>query len=492
MGDRRDDRWTRRAAWGTLAGLLALAWLAPLLASARPLWAEAVEVARVREARAAARQCLDELQAAEGAAPGSRDALAVATARGNLARIARVKAELEGEPESGFLARFEGATRTAGAGELRALHEHWELATRDGLRRRSGSPAMANLSTGERARLVLVPLVAWLGWCRLRARAPRVGGVAAALCVAVLVALGMAWASHDAPRFLDKQSMARGEHEVVRVAWAPLSFGPNETRLAEAWSPPGWLVSAAPSGVATLPGEPALDDAWRHPLGTDALGRDVLARLLHGAAPTLEIALGAALAALGLGVLLGLAAGWFGGFVDYCVQRAMETLSSLPFLFLAIVVLAATRGNLAPGAALAATIACVAWTPVARIVRALALIERGREHVLAARVAGIPSWRIALVHVLPATTSAALVATAFVAAGAVGVESALSWLGLSTSVPQPTWGGLAAGAGGLGRAWVWLPPSLLVAATATALLLLADEARGATRAGGSGGGGAGA
>ncbi len=487
-------------AWSTLAGLLSLAWLAPLLANGRPLWAEAIEVERVREARAAARQLLDELSASELSATtdaasreaesGARDALVVAAARVNLARMARVKAELEGEPEPGFLARFERATQHADASELRALHGLWEEATGEGLRRRAGSPAMANLSGGEHARFLCVPLVVLLGWCLARSRTPRAKGLGATLLVTTLLALGASWARHDAPRFLDKQSLARGAHEVTRVVWAPLVFGPNETRLAESWSPPSWSGAQASRGVATLPGEPGLDSAWRHPLGTDALGRDVLARLLHGAAPTLEIALGAAFFALSLGLLLGLAAGWFGGLVDALVQRGMEALASLPFLFLAIVVLAATRESLAPGFALVATIACVAWTPVARVVRALAILERGREHVLAARVAGIPSWRIALVHVMPATTTAAFVSTAFVAAGAVGVEAALSWLGLSTSVPQATWGGLAAGAAGLDRAWIWLPPSLLVAATALALLVLAGGGAGASRVAASVGEGA--
>ncbi|MEY2746412.1 MAG: hypothetical protein RL112_1454 [Planctomycetota bacterium] len=430
----------------------------------------------MREARAASRQLLDELVAAEAVAAEARDVRAVAALRDNLARIARVKAELEGEPEPESLARFERATREAEAGELRARLERWEAATGDGLRRRAGSPAVANLADGELARLVCLPFVAILGLGLARGRAPAARALLAGVGAAALVALFATWARHDAPRFLDKQSLARGEHQVEFVAWAPLAFGPNETRLAEAWSPPSWIRDAAPRVVATLPGEPGLDSAWRHPLGTDALGRDVLARVLHGAAPTLEIALGSALAALALGVLLGLAGGWFGGLVDALVQRAMEALSSLPFLFLAIVVLSATRGAVAPGPALAATIACVAWTPVARVVRSLAILERGREHVLAARVAGIPSWRIALVHVLPATTTAALVSTAFVAAGAVGVEAALSWLGLSTSVPQPTWGGLAAGVASLDRAWIWLPPSALVATTSMALLVLAHGA----------------
>ena len=113
-----------------------------------------------------------------------------------------------------------------------------------------------------------------------------------------------------------------------------------------------------------------------------------------------------------MGWLIGTTCGLLGGWFDTLCVRLMETLASIPFLFLAIVVLALVRGRVVPSVTVALLVAAVAWVPVARLVRAQTLVERTREHVLALRVVGIPEGWILVRHILPATLPAAATAAA--------------------------------------------------------------------------------
>lgn len=465
------------ACW-TLALLLSTAWLAPFCASDRPLWIAGRDLEAADDARA---QLGDRF--GQWAAAKSPDEAAQTWQRlqrsWDAARRACDASDDESAAVDAQLARAAGDPAQAEA--VKAVLEPWTRpAGEERVRRLRGSPLLQSLDWGSRLRIVLVPLLWVLAWMQARGRRParRVVLSALAACAALLLVVSLPQ-DRELAR-IDKQRVATGAFRAESAAWAPLPYDPAETNLAEAWRAPTWIADADPSAAwrtaKRKSGEQPLDHPFRHPLGTDALGRDAAARLLHGAAPSLEIALLAGFLALVAGLGAGTVCGLRGGWLDAVVQRAMETLASIPFLFLAIVVLSLARGHVVPGVAVATLVACFAWVPVARLVRAQTLVERAREHVLALRVVGIPEAWILVRHILPATLPAAATAAAFVAGSAVGVEAALSWLGLANSIPQATWGSLAADAGGLGHAWIWLPPSLLVASTCAALLVLGEEA----------------
>lgn len=461
------------AAW-TLAVLLSAAWLAPLLAGDKPLWIAGRDMEAAEDARAQLADRLEQWSAAK-----SPEAAVETWQRLERAWSAarRASAAEEGELAAADAALARAAGDPAQAPGLRSALEPWTRALDETrVRRVGGSPFAATLETGARVRLALVPLVWLAAWMLARGRAPsrRALLAAASTCLLLFVLLSLPQAKELARA--DKLRVTSGAFRAEAASWAPLPYDPAETNLAEAWRAPTWLADADPAaswrGAKRKSGEQALDHPFRHPLGTDSLGRDAAARLLHGASVSLEIALLAGAMALVLGLLVGTVCGLRGGWLDVVAQRAMETLASIPFLFLAIVVLSLARGHVVPALAVATLVAAFAWVPVARLVRAQTQVERAREHVLALRVMGIPEAWILVRHILPATLPAATTAAAFLAGAAVGVEAALSWLGLATTIPQATWGSLAAESGGLAHAWIWLPPSVLVAATCAALLVL--------------------
>jgi peptide/nickel transport system permease protein len=237
------------------------------------------------------------------------------------------------------------------------------------------------------------------------------------------------------------------------------------------------LALAAPLIAGLLGVDPAAADLARrfqppsttHPLGTDELGRDVLARLLFGARVSLAVGFAAALATALLGTLIGLAAGYFGGRLDAVLMRITDGVIALPLLPLLIVLAAVDPAKLglprawadAETASLYRVIIIVAllgWTTVARLVRATALSLRERPFVLAARAQGASPGRIMRVHVLPNLASPIVVATTLSAGHVILLESVLSFLGLGIQPPTPSWGNLLANAQEL----VWSAPLLAV------------------------------
>ena len=206
---------------------------------------------------------------------------------------------------------------------------------------------------------------------------------------------------------------------------------------------------------------------WEHPLGTDELGRDLLARLLRGGRVSLLVGLTAALAAALIGTTIGLTAGYYGGRLDAFLMRFTDGVIALPFLPLLIVLAAVDLNKLGLPEALVASedvslyrivaiVALVAWTTVARLVRGAALSLRERDFVLAALAQGASGPRVMAVHILPNLISPVIVATTLSVGNVILLESVLSFLSLGIQPPIPSWGNLLTNAQEL----IWSAPAL--------------------------------
>jgi len=196
-----------------------------------------------------------------------------------------------------------------------------------------------------------------------------------------------------------------------------------------------------------------------HIMGTDALGRDVAARVAHGARVSLSVGFLAAGMSLFIGIPLGAAAGFRGGLTDAVVGRTVEAVLAIPSILFAMTLLTAAPTwlqGLPPTFRVAAVVAATGWTPVTRYLRGEFLRLRGSDVVAAARSAGAADFRIAMLHLLPAALAPVLVTASFAVAGALLLEAALSFLGLGVESSAPTWGGMLREAGSyLTTAW-WL------------------------------------
>jgi peptide/nickel transport system permease protein len=187
------------------------------------------------------------------------------------------------------------------------------------------------------------------------------------------------------------------------------------------------------------------DPSAAHWLGTDALGRDLTSRVLHGGRISLGIGVLTSLLSLAIGVPLGALAGFRGGWTDSAVSRLIETVACVPSLLLAIALLAMSPALLrgVPDVVrVALVLAFAGWIPVARYMRGEFLRLKSAVMIEAARASGASDLRIMLRHLMPAALAPVLVTASFAAASAILVEAALSFLGLGVQPPQPTWGGL--------------------------------------------------
>jgi peptide/nickel transport system permease protein len=213
-----------------------------------------------------------------------------------------------------------------------------------------------------------------------------------------------------------------------------------------------------------------------HLLGTDHLGRDLLARVIHGARPALLVGF-AAVAISGLiGMAAGLIAGYFGGRLDDLLMRLADIQLAFPFILLAIAVI----GVLGPSlATIIVVIGVSSWVVYARIVRGAVLTLREREFVQAALALGVSDARVLLRHILPNALTPWLVVATLDMARVIVIESALSFLGLGVQPPTPTWGGmLADGRVYVSTAW-WLAtfPGLAILITVLGINLFGDGLR---------------
>ncbi len=235
-----------------------------------------------------------------------------------------------------------------------------------------------------------------------------------------------------------------------------VKFDPNAPSLANMQQPPG--------------GE--------HLLGTDMLGRDVLARLASAARVSLTVAVVAVIINIVIGSLLGGIAGYFRGAADYILSRIADTFLSFPVLPLVIVMVALFGPSLIN---VILALAVVGWPEVFRLVRGETLVVREREFIQAAVAIGTKDARIVIRHVLPNVIAPVIVAATFGVAQAILTEAGLSFLGLGLRPPNASLGNMLLDAQSItvleSLPWLWLPPGLLIVGIVLSVNYLGDTLR---------------
>jgi peptide/nickel transport system permease protein len=235
---------------------------------------------------------------------------------------------------------------------------------------------------------------------------------------------------------------------------APVPFSPNTVELAQRLQPPG----------------------ERHLLGTDDLGRDILSRMIHGARVSLTVGFFATGIALIIGSILGALAGYYGGWADWVVSRAIEVVLCFPFLFLVLGIVALFKPSMTT---IMIALGLTSWTNEARYVRGELLRLRDLDFAQAARASGARDARIIFRHLLPNALAPVLVTASFGVAVAIITESALSFLGLGVPLPTASWGSM------LSQAhehieyawWLILFPGMAIFTTVAAFNLIGERFR---------------
>ncbi len=219
-----------------------------------------------------------------------------------------------------------------------------------------------------------------------------------------------------------------------------------------------------------------LPPSAEHWFGTDELGRDVLTRVIHGARISLKVGFVAVGIAVVIGTLVGLAAGFYGGWIDGILMRFVDIMLCFPTFFLILAVIAMLEPSIWY---IMIIIGLTGWMGVARLVRAEVLSLRERDFVLAARALGASDLRILFRHIFPNAMSPVLVSATLGVAGAILTESALSFLGIGVQPPTPSWGNiLTSGKDYIEFAW-WLSffPGLAILVTVLSYNLLGEGLR---------------
>ncbi len=227
-----------------------------------------------------------------------------------------------------------------------------------------------------------------------------------------------------------------------------------------------------PGDPFAMVGKPFQAPFGDYPLGTDMLGRDLMAGILYGARTTLLVGILATLIASIVGIAIGGLAGYFGGSTDNLLMRLTEIFQTIPFFLFAILLVAVLGASV--GSVIAA-IAIVSWPPMARLVRGEFLSMRNREFIQACVSLGMGHVRIIFLHILPNTLSSIIVTGSLMVATAILIESGLSFLGLSDPNAM-SWGFII----GSGRSvlrtawWICAMPGLAILFTVMAINLVGD------------------
>jgi len=246
----------------------------------------------------------------------------------------------------------------------------------------------------------------------------------------------------------------------------------------------GSLVTAAVLANVVSVYDPDLPDveairqppSLAHPMGTDQIGRDQLTRLLHGGRFSLQVGLFATLVSILIGTSIGALAGFYGGTLDNALMRLTDLMFTVPRLLVLLLIGAIFKTTLL---LIIVLLGATSWMAVARLVRASFLSLREKEFVEAARSVGVRDARLIVRHILPNALGPVIVAATLGVAGAILVESTLSYLGYGVQPPTPTWGNMLQNAQSEMYAAPWLAifPGLLISVTIMAINFVGDGLR---------------
>jgi peptide/nickel transport system permease protein len=240
---------------------------------------------------------------------------------------------------------------------------------------------------------------------------------------------------------------------VLVALFAPLiaTYGPQEQDYGRALRSPG----------------------VEHPFGTDYLGRDMFSRVVYGTRIDLRVGLISVITPFVVGIILGMLSGFFGGWVDTAVMRAVDIVQAFPFLVIIIAIVAI----LGPGLTnMYIAVAIVAWIVYARLIRGQVLVEKQKEYVQAAKAIGGTDWRIMRQHLFPNVITSSVIYAMVDIALYISLAASLSFLGLGERPPSPEWGAMIfEGRNFMTTAW-WMSafPGLAIIITGIALSLIGD------------------
>lgn len=235
---------------------------------------------------------------------------------------------------------------------------------------------------------------------------------------------------------------------------------PEQISLRDRYTPPVWDS----------------EGSWDYPLGTDAMGRDVLSRMIYGARVSLSFAFLGVLAAASFGTLLGLIAGYYGRWVDAVIGRLVDLTMSLPLILIAMTIVVVWGAGFVN---MIVIVAVLMWCTYARMARGETLSVKERDFVALAKISGVSGRRIIIRHIFPNVVNSLMVLATFSIAGIILLEASMSFLGVGIPPPKPTWGTMVAdGRGVLDQAW-WVStfPGIAIGLVVLSFNLLGDWLR---------------
>ena len=245
---------------------------------------------------------------------------------------------------------------------------------------------------------------------------------------------------------------------VLVALFAPVlaPYGPSKVNLD--------VVGKPPSG--------------QHLLGTDAVGRDVLSRLIYGARVSMSVGIIAVSIYITIGFTLGAIAGYIGGRLDMLIMRFTDIMMCFPSFVLIIIMVGIVGPNIRN---VMIIIGIFGWPGIARLVRGQVLSLREQDYILAARTIGVRDERMLLVHILPNVIGPVTVAATLGIAGAILTEAGLSFLGLGVRPPTPSWGAMISEARGIvylaDLPWLWIAPGITISLAVLSINFIGDGLR---------------
>jgi peptide/nickel transport system permease protein len=219
---------------------------------------------------------------------------------------------------------------------------------------------------------------------------------------------------------------------------------------------------------------------WKHILGTDSVGRDVFSRLIYGARVSLTVGVLTVLISVGIGTVLGLLSGYFGGKTDMIIMRLTDMFMSFPDIMLILVIVSIVGPGLRN---IIIVLGLLQWPGVTRIVRSNVLVIKQEDYIKSCTVLGLSTSRTLFIHILPNTIAPILVYATTGIASAIITEASLSFLGMGVQPPTPSWGNMLTDAQSLTvlttQPWLWVPAGTLIFLSVLAINAIGDGLRNA-------------